>query len=148
MSLFHNRFVSVNIDTNNDNRDEKDKTCTVCYSNMDDAFNTTLKCGHSYHTDCYTSYIAYNVVNKKESINCPVCRNNILEITVNKPEVVHITTGDTDIESQSNYDDDEAREGCCTPVNCCFTGLKIAMLVGSIYFITHITLLCTGSDVC
>ncbi len=113
MSLFHNRFITVSIDTNNDNRDEIDKTCTVCYSNMDDVFNTTLKCGHSYHTDCYTSYIAYNVAQKKETINCPVCRNNILEIAVNKPEVI----GNNDVENQSNYDDDDdTQESCCTHV--------------------------------
>jgi Ring finger domain len=146
MTLFHNRFVSVNIDTNNDNQDEKDKTCTVCYSNMDDVFNTTLKCGHSYHTDCYTSYIAYNIANKKETINCPVCRNNILEITVNKPEV----SVDNDVENQSNYhdDDDDAQEGCCTPANCCLRGLKVALLVGTIYFVSHITIFCTHSHSC
>jgi Ring finger domain len=147
MSLFHNRFVSVNIDSNNDNKDEQDKTCTVCYSNMDDVFNTTLKCGHSYHTDCYTSYIAYNVAHKKESINCPVCRNNILEITVNKPEV---TRTDNDVENQSGYDndDDDTQQTCCTPSTLCARLLKVITIVGTIYFVSHLTIFCTHSHSC
>lgn len=150
MSLFHNRFVSVNIDTNNDNHDGQDKTCTVCFSNMDDNITTTLRCGHKYHTDCYTSYIAYNLVHKKETITCPICRGSILEITVNKPEALHIVAGENDIESQSSTNelDYETQEGCCKPGPLCTRLIKLMMMIGSIYFVTHITLYCTHSHTC
>lgn len=165
-SSLHNRFVSITIKNNNDqevietkeeiietksvNESQDNNICTICYSQIEDDTKTTLKCGHTYHTECYTSYIAYNVVNKKESITCPVCRNDILEIVVNKPDVIHIIAGDNDIESQSVYNDDDivVQSGCYSTAQCCGNLILKLMLVGAIYCALHFTLYCTNTNSC
>lgn len=161
-STLHNRFVSVTI-KNNDNNDDNDiiettsidespddNICTICYSQIESNTKTTLKCGHVYHTDCYTTYIAYNIVNKKEIITCPVCRNNILEIVVDKPEVIHIIAGDGDneVENQSTYDDDRVQSGCYMYGQYCGILALRLMIVGVIYCILHFTIYCTYSERC
>lgn len=158
-SSLHNRFVSITVKNNDDQEiietksidESQDNICTICYSHIDNDTKSTLKCGHMYHTECYTTYIAYNVVNKKEIISCPVCRNNILEIVVDKPEVIHIITGDgdNDIESQS-VDDDNSIElsGCYMSAQCCGMLVLRLMMVGAIYCVLHFTIYCTNSNSC
>lgn len=145
MSSLHNRFVSVTIDNsideqtqekNNEHTVKETNVCSICCENMVNSFTTTLKCCHTYHTECYTSYIAYNVINKKESINCPLCRDNILEITVTKPDVIHIVSGDHDIENQSGYDDDvnnDTQSGCIS-TTCCANLVAKSLMVVAVYF--------------
>lgn len=157
-SSVHNRFVSVTI-KNNDAHDiietksidetPDTNTCTICYSDIDDNSKATLKCGHMYHTGCYTSYIAYNIVHKKQAITCPVCRDDILEIVVNKPEVIHIISGDeeNDIESQSIYDDDNlVQSGCCLSAQCCGLFVLRLMMVGAVYCVLHFTIYCADNS--
>jgi Ring finger domain len=159
-SSVHNRFVSVTIkktdeqeiiETKSIDESQDNNICTICYSQIDDDTKSTLKCGHTYHTDCYTQYIAYNIVNKKETITCPVCRNNIVEIIVNKPEVIHIITGDgdNDIESQSVYHDDNTiQSGCYISAQCCGNLVLKLMMLGAIYCLLHFTIYCTTYDSC
>ena len=151
MSTVHNRFIPVDIDNTVIGQQDDVQTielypkkeknvCSVCYENMEDSFTTTLKCNHTYHTDCYTSYIAFNVMNKKETIDCPLCRSNVLKITIDKPDVIHIVAGENDIESQSLYtdtDDYETHNGCSS--NCCATFILKLIMFGAIYFVLHIT---------
>jgi hypothetical protein len=153
-SPLDNRFVSVNIKNNDDlemietNIDDNN-VCTICYSHIEDDIKTTLKCGHMYHTECYTTYIAYNVVNKKESITCPVCRNDIIEIVVNKPEVIQIITGDYDTEgSTGNEEDDIMRSGHCMSKQCCGMFILKSMMIATLYCVLHFTVYCTKSDSC
>lgn len=155
-SSCHNRYISVNVNNNDDKEIKETKNmdnesiCTICYSQIEDDTKTTLKCGHIYHTECYTTYIAFNIVNKKETITCPVCRNNILEIVVNKPDVIHIITddGENDIESQSLYDDNTFQFGYCMTTHCCGLFVLRLIMVGVIYCVLHFTLFCTYSDSC
>lgn len=159
-SSLHNRFVSITIKNNNDkeiietksiDESQDNSICTICYSHIDDNTKSTLKCGHIYHTECYTTYIAYNIVNKKETITCPVCRNNILEIVVNKPEVINIITGDgdNDIESQSIDDDDTIQSsGCYISAQCCGMVVLRLMMIGAIYCVLHFVIYCSNSNSC
>lgn len=156
-SAGHSRFVSVTIN-NNEYQDitetksvdesQDNNICTICYSSIEDDTKTTLKCGHVYHTECYTTYIAYNVVKKKETITCPVCRNDILEI-VNKPRFIQIITGNNDIESQSEYDDNNIVQlGCCNTTLCCKLLIVRLMIVGAVYCVLHFVVYCGYSDKC
>lgn len=160
-STLHNRFVSVTINQNDDqdiietksvDETQDDNICTICYSSIEDNTKTTLKCGHMYHTDCYTTYIAYNIINKKETITCPVCRNDILEIVVSKPDVIHVFAGDADydVESQSVNDDDDNTElsGVYMYGQCCGLLVLRLMMVGIIYLVLHFCVYCSYSDTC
>lgn len=130
--------------------------CSICLTDITSSDNSTLKCSHKYHTECYTSYIAYNIVHKKENIACPVCRDNILQIVIDKPQTVHIITGDNDIES--NQPINEARPTTNNPYHgysfcaefshrmACAT-IKIGMLY-VLFLIIYYTLYCTQTDVC
>ena len=48
--------------------------CCICLESLNGTRNTTLKCGHCFHTDC----ILENIAKAKNSKNkCPLCRANI-----------------------------------------------------------------------
>lgn len=159
-SSLHNRFVSITVKNNDDQETIETKSidesqdndiCTICYSHIDDDTKSTLKCGHMYHTECYTSYIAYNIINKKETITCPVCRNGILEIVVNKPEVIHIITGDgnNDSETQLTYEEEVMMQsGCISTAQCCGNFVLKLMMLGVIYCAIYFTVYCTTSNSC
>ena len=56
------------------------RTCCICMDNLDGTRNTTLKCGHQFHTDCILENIARASSNK-----CPLCRDEMCtEISVTK----------------------------------------------------------------
>lgn len=83
--------------------------CTVCMCEIEEQAVTTLKCLHRLHTDCYTTFLAHNVIHKKPLIECPVCRDKILRIHVETPTDIHIITynadtgdvDDADVENQT-----------------------------------------------
>lgn len=47
------------------------ETCCICMDGFDGTRNTTLKCGHRFHTDCVLENIATAGSNKNM---CPLCR--------------------------------------------------------------------------
>ncbi len=158
MSTLHNRFVSITITDNSisEQQDEEQakeiitkkkdtNVCSICYENMEDSFTTTLKCKHTYHTDCYTTYIAYNVINKKETINCPLCRNNVLKIAGNKPEIIHIITENNDIETETDIQDDEIHNEICISGRCCVSILSKAMIGVALYFAIDALIYCSNN---
>lgn len=48
--------------------------CVICMDGFDGTRNTTLKCGHMFHTDCILENIATASSNKHM---CPLCRKDI-----------------------------------------------------------------------
>ena len=50
---------------------EEQPTCCICMDSLGGGRNTTLKCGHSYHTDCILENISSAPSNKNK---CPLCR--------------------------------------------------------------------------
>ena len=57
-----------------------EETCCICMENFDGTRNTTLKCGHQFHTDCILQNIATASSNK-----CPLCRDEMCkEISATK----------------------------------------------------------------
>lgn len=158
-SSIDNSFVSVTIkkngyqeivETKSEDETQDDNVCTICYSQILDSSKTILKCKHVYHTECYTTFIAYNVVNKKEIITCPICRSNILEIVENKPEVIHIIAGDNDIVNQSVVVDEynTIHSGCCMSFQYCGILILRLMIICGIYYVLHYTFYCTNTISC
>ncbi len=78
--------------------------CTVCMEEIEDQAYTTLKCLHRLHTNCYTTFLAHNVIHKKPLIECPVCRDEILRIRIESPTNIHIITYNPDEENQTLLD--------------------------------------------
>lgn len=48
------------------------ESCCICMDNFDGTRNTTLKCGHQFHTDCILENISAGSSNK-----CPLCRDEM-----------------------------------------------------------------------
>ena len=159
-SLLTNSFVSVTIKNNDyqeiiatksidESRD--DDVCTICYSQIVDSTRVTLKCGHMYHSECFTKFIAYNIINKKQTITCPICRTNILEIVTNKSDDIHIVTGGNDIINASvvvdEYNTNHSSWSCMLFPHCGILILRL-MIIGAIYYVLHFTFYCTNSNSC
>ena len=58
-------------DITDETTDAEEETCCICMDGFDGTRNTTLKCGHKFHTDCMFENIATAGSNKNM---CPLCR--------------------------------------------------------------------------
>lgn len=88
--------------------------CSICMTQISDHACTVLQCQHKFHTHCYTTFLAHNVINKKDDIQCPMCRDTILQIIVHSPTNIHIVTnmyGESNQSNQGNEDNEEDRHG-------------------------------------
>lgn len=143
-------FVNVTINISDDTTksvSENNNNCSICLCKTDCNALTTLKCGHTYHTDCYTSFLAYNIVNNKDNIACPICRDNIIQIVVDKSNTVQITTEENQIQSTQHTRNN--RRSFCSEFSCRILpfGAKIMMLYLlflAIYYSVH----CSQSQSC
>lgn len=66
--------------------------CSICLNEVTTQASTTLECNHTFHTHCYTTFLAHNIIHKKEDIQCPLCRESILQIIVQSPTNIHLIT--------------------------------------------------------
>ena len=84
--------------------------CSICMDEITTKTYTRLNCLHTFHTDCYTSFIAHNIVNKKESIKCPMCRDTIIQVIIKHANIIHIIPNShnhsRDGDEEDNYDGD------------------------------------------
>lgn len=63
-----------------DTEEKEEETCCICMDTFDGTRNTTLKCGHKFHTDCIFGNISSASSNKNR---CPLCRDEFCpEISV------------------------------------------------------------------
>ena len=63
-----------------DKKPEEEETCCICMDTFYGTRNTTLKCGHKFHTDCILGNISSATSNKHK---CPLCRDEMCpEISV------------------------------------------------------------------
>lgn len=53
-----------------------DHDCAICIEPFDSDAPTT-ECGHAFHTNCLSEYIAHQC--KMEELPCPVCRKHLFE---------------------------------------------------------------------
>lgn len=86
--------------------------CSICMTHISDHASTVLQCQHRFHTHCYTTFLAHNVINKKDDIQCPMCRDTILQIIVHSPTNIHIVTNmyggsNQNIEDNEDNEDNE-----------------------------------------
>lgn len=65
---------------------------------------TVLQCQHKFHTHCYTTFLAHNVINKKDDIQCPMCRETILQIIIHSPTNIHLVTNVNEEDIEGNED--------------------------------------------
>lgn len=138
---------NVNETTNSDDEMIQENYCTICMSDIRCDHKTTLKCNHSYHSTCYTSYIAHNVVNKKEYIECPVCRGNILHVVVQTPQVININdNNDNDTESD-NITNDRLTSCFNLSFKMAFIGFKLSIIC-LLAMLMYYGIYCATSDVC
>ena len=78
------------------------ETCCICMDGFDGTRNTTLKCGHMFHTDCVLENVATARTNKNM---CPLCRDEMCgEIVC--PEVAELQ----EYASALEIDMEESRE--------------------------------------
>lgn len=67
-----------------DTEEKEEETCCICMDTFDGTRNTTLKCGHKFHTDCIFGNISSASSNKNR---CPLCRDEFCpEISVKEVE--------------------------------------------------------------
>jgi DNA-directed RNA polymerase subunit RPC12/RpoP len=85
--------------------------CSICLTDISNHASTTLQCEHTFHTHCYTTFLAHNIINKKEDIQCPLCRETILQIVVHSPTNIHLITNVHDDDNQEEGEDNEGNEG-------------------------------------
>jgi len=72
--------IPVTCDEGKGTKDEVEEPCCICMDTFDGARNTTLKCGHKFHTDCILGNISSAASNKHK---CPLCRDEMCpEISV------------------------------------------------------------------
>jgi hypothetical protein len=81
--------------------------CSICMTDIQDQASTTLHCGHQYHTHCYSTYLAHNLLNKKENISCPMCRNPIIKVTIHSSSSVDILTYTNDVDDEDDIGQNE-----------------------------------------
>lgn len=81
--------------------------CSICMTDIQNQASTTLHCHHQYHSHCYTTYLAHNLLNKKENISCPMCRNPIIKVTIHSSSSVDILTYTDDTNDTNDTDDNE-----------------------------------------
>ena len=63
-----------------DGEEKEEETCCICMDTFNGTRNTTLKCGHKFHTDCIFGNISSASSNKNR---CPLCRDEFCpEISV------------------------------------------------------------------
>jgi hypothetical protein len=124
LSLYANGSINVSIETqtiDNDNMRVSGKDCTICMEPIETSVYTKLNCCHDFHTDCYTTYITHKILNNKEYIECPNCRDPILQVIVHNPTTFHIITNGNDGDGQSDDLEDHSNEWenstrcCCLP---------------------------------
>lgn len=72
--------------------------------------STTLQCQHTFHTHCYTTFLAHNIINKKGDIQCPLCRETILQIVVHSPTNIHLITNVHDEDNDDNEDNEDTQD--------------------------------------
>ncbi len=80
------------------------RICSICMTDIQNQASTTLHCDHQYHTHCYTTYLAHNLLNKKENISCPMCRNPIIKVTIHNSSSVDILTYTNDRDDGDDED--------------------------------------------
>lgn len=81
---------STMCDHDNDHEHEQDlPVCTICQFEIEQN-KMELDCGHMYHPECYNEYFAYEIMNKKTTVNCPVCRTLLIEVVVDGGEIIPI----------------------------------------------------------
>lgn len=137
------------------------KYCSICMTDIDNQASTTLHCLHEFHTHCYTTYLAHNLLTKKEEIQCPLCRDIIMQIVVHSPDkiqLVAINPNSEDVEGEGNYpfvvdhsnhtnqsplvhsnqDDDDARHACAMAMT---SVIKIGLL-STIMYISFLFIQC------
>ena len=51
--------------------------CMICLDTVAEDKSMHLECSHVFHTACMLKYIAYS----KDSVNCPICRKQILKLS-------------------------------------------------------------------
>lgn len=137
-------FTEKNVD---DEQKEKNY-CSICLSNVCNDVHTRLACKHVYHTKCYTSYIAHNIVNRKEHIECPLCRNLIIQIIIHNSETSQINNEEN---NQNNGDDDDFDDEIenCNEICYCITFCCVKLvLIGVIGFLVYLAIHCSTSYTC
>ena len=73
------------------NEEEQGTTCAICMESMHNRNESQKErmnvssmpdCHHTFHTSCFLDYIQHNI--GKQTIQCPICRKDLLHIIVNK----------------------------------------------------------------
>lgn len=85
-------------------------TCSICLNNIINRNNKTItKCGHVFHTDCYTEFL---LKTKYTHIKCPLCRDTLYinyntHNEVNNTDDEDIDDGDENMEDQDEDMEDQ-----------------------------------------
>ena len=86
------------------NKKKTKDQCSICLSNLQSMFSKkyiTLECGHSFHQNCFKSYLE-SKKEQKQIVTCPLCRFGISE---NDEEIARIKAAKQEI--YDNYSDSE-----------------------------------------
>ncbi len=62
--------------------------CPICLDYITNIDHMVTKCGHYFHSTCYTKYIVKSIINdKNKELKCPQCRDILIEnIQSNNPQ--------------------------------------------------------------
>lgn len=137
------KYININ-DKESNSKTVDFKYCSICLSDIECNASTTLNCHHCYHTECYTSYIAYNIVHKKEKILCPVCRDDIIQVIIHDTQTIEVMTNNNHLHDDNNSQETNMSSSrCCNSHNLILNGLKTIMIM-SVFFVVYFSIECGG----
>jgi hypothetical protein len=79
---------------------ENEDTCPICLNELSKQNVCTTICNHRFHTSCLIKYS----LTKKVTVQCPLCRNELIKKSNNNPSAIYSLFGEMNYMGSIDWD--------------------------------------------
>jgi DNA-directed RNA polymerase subunit RPC12/RpoP len=116
-------------------------TCPICLDYVEESNIVSLPCKHKFHFACYNEYFFKNLLDKKDNMQCPYCKDKIFEVNSgegssnSRPQYMVVGSFVSSISENDNDEIERSQTNCCIDMSTCNKIVQLATHSGLFFLL-------------